>query len=159
MSESPATTIVDSPIGPLEIQASDSGVTRIHFLRAKKSSKKNSTHPVLQECQKQLKEYFAGKRTRFDLPLDLNGTEFQKKVWRGLGKIPHGKTISYGELAKRIGNPKACRAVGGANNKNPVPLLVPCHRVIGKNGDLVGFAGRLDIKKWLIAHETRLNSE
>lgn len=160
MSESPAATATfDSPIGPLEIQVSNSGVMGIHFSRAKKSVQKKSTHPILQECQKQLVEYFSGKSTRFDLPLDLHGTGFQKKVWRELVKIPAGKTISYSELAKRIGNPKACRAVGQANNKNPVPLVIPCHRVIGKNGDLVGFAGRLDIKKWLIAHESHLNCE
>lgn len=157
MSKSPAATAtLDSPIGPLGIHVSDSGVTGIHFSRAKKPVPQKSSHPILRDCQKQLKEYFAGKRTRFDLPLDLHGTGFQKRVWRELVKIPPGKTISYSELARRIGNPKACRAVGQANNKNPVPLLVPCHRVIGKNGDLVGFAGHLDIKFWLLEHECRI---
>lgn len=150
-----ATSILDSPIGPLEIHASDSGVTAIHFSRAKKPALRKSNHPILRECQKQLQEYFAGKRKQFDLPLDFTGTEFQKKVWLELAKIPFGKTTSYAELARRVGNPKACRAVGQANNKNPIPLVIPCHRVIGKNGDLVGFAGRLDIKKRLLNHECR----
>lgn len=146
---------MDSPIGHLEIHASDAGLMAIHFSRAKKTLAKKTTHPVLRHCQKQLGEYFSGKRIHFDLPLELHGTDFQKKVWRELAKIPWGTTISYAELARRIGNPKACRAVGQANNKNPLPIIIPCHRVIGKNGDLVGFAGRLDIKEWLLAHECR----
>jgi len=100
-----------------------------------------------------LAEYFDGKRRRFDLPVDLYGTPFQLRVWRELKKIPYGEVRSYKELARAIGSPKAVRAVGGANNKNPVPILVPCHRVIGSNGSLVGYGGGLSIKEYLLKLE------
>jgi methylated-DNA-[protein]-cysteine S-methyltransferase len=98
----------------------------------------------------QLDAYFEGELTRFDVPMDLKGTDFQQTVWEELAKVPYGVTISYGELAKRIGNPKACRAVGMANGKNPIPIIIPCHRVIGKNGTLTGFGGGLDVKQALL---------
>ncbi len=101
----------------------------------------------------QLKAYFKGERTRFDLELNIQGTEFQKIVWKELVKIPYGETISYGQLAERIGNPKASRAVGMANGKNPISIIVPCHRVIGKNGSLTGFGGGLEVKKNLLEFE------
>ncbi len=104
---------------------------------------------------KQLREYFAGKRADFDLPLAPEGTEFQRSVWRNLQDIPYGETISYGELAKRVGNPKASRAVGAANGQNPIPIVIPCHRVIGANGKLTGFGGGLPTKEALLALETR----
>ncbi len=103
----------------------------------------------------ELKEYFEGKLTEFTLPLAPEGTEFQKKVWRALCTIPYGETRSYGEIAKLIGNPRACRAVGGANNKNPIMIVIPCHRVIGADGSLVGYAGGTDIKKRLLELERR----
>ncbi len=106
--------------------------------------------PLLLQAEKQLSEYFARKRTSFDLPLFVEGTPFQKKVWAELQKIPYGETISYGELARRCGNDKACRAVGMANNKNKIAIIIPCHRVIGSNGKLVGYAGGLDIKSRLL---------
>ena len=102
------------------------------------------------EAIDQLEAYFKGERTRFDLELKVQGTEFQKMVWKELVKIPYGETISYGELARRIGNPNACRAVGLANGKNPISIIVPCHRVIGKNGSLTGFGGGLEAKKTLL---------
>ena len=99
---------------------------------------------------KQLEEYFAGKRQVFDLPLDMQGTDFQKKVWQSLCDIPYGETRSYKQIAEQIGSPKACRAIGNANNANPISVIVPCHRVIGANGKLVGYAGGLDLKQELL---------
>ena len=102
------------------------------------------------------REYFTGNRTTFDLPLDLEGTPFQQKVWRELGSIPFGTTISYGEQARRIGRPQAARAVGAANGRNPVPVVLPCHRVIGSGGALTGFGGGLDTKRTLLRHEEEI---
>lgn len=114
--------------------------------------------PVIISAKKQLTEYFEGTRQVFDLPLAPAGTDFQKKVWAALCTIPYGETRSYKEIALQINNPKGCRAVGMANNRNPVMLLIPCHRVIGSNGALVGYAGGLDVKEWLLGHE-RSNSQ
>jgi methylated-DNA-[protein]-cysteine S-methyltransferase len=105
------------------------------------------------EAARQLVEYLAGGRNSFDLELDPTGTGFQRRVWEALKRIPYGTTISYAELARRIGNPKAMRAVGAANGKNPIPIVIPCHRVIGKDGSLTGFGGGLDVKRWLLALE------
>lgn len=110
-------------------------------------------HPILLETQKQLSEYFAGTRQRFDLPLDFEGTEFQKRVWQALLDIPFGETRSYRDIAEQVGNIKAVRAVGAANGKNPISIIAPCHRVVGMNGKLVGFAGGLDNKKILLCLE------
>jgi methylated-DNA-[protein]-cysteine S-methyltransferase len=112
-------------------------------------------HPILIEAERQLSEYFAGKRTRFDLPLQPDGTEFQKKVWRALREIPFGKTKSYLDLARAISSPKASRAVGAANGKNPLSIVVPCHRVVGADGALTGFAGGLATKAALLTLEAR----
>jgi methylated-DNA-[protein]-cysteine S-methyltransferase len=109
----------------------------------------------LRETERQLGEYFEGTRTHFELPLQARGSEFEKKVWRALEKIPYGTTRSYLDLAKAIGAPKACRAVGAANGRNPLPIVVPCHRVIGANGKLTGFTGGLGRKAALLAHEAR----
>jgi methylated-DNA-[protein]-cysteine S-methyltransferase len=109
--------------------------------------------PLIKKAAGQLEEYFEGKRKKFDLPLALHGTDFQVTVWKALQKIPYGKTISYGELAAMIGNPKACRAVGMANNRNPIPIIIPCHRVIGKDGSLTGYAGGLEMKRTLLEIE------
>ncbi|PIH03499.1 methylated-DNA--[protein]-cysteine S-methyltransferase [Clostridium combesii] len=108
---------------------------------------------LLKEANKELEEYFRGKREKFDLSFDPQGTEFQKKVWKVLQEIPYGKTYSYKNVAVNIGNEKACRAVGMANNKNPIPIFIPCHRVIGANGSLVGYAGGLDVKEKLLKIE------
>jgi methylated-DNA-[protein]-cysteine S-methyltransferase len=110
-------------------------------------------HPILGEAERQLSEYFAGKRTHFELPLEPQGTEFQKKVWGRLRKIPFGKTRSYLQIARAIGSPRACRAVGGATGKNPLSIVIPCHRVIGANGTLTGFGGGLETKAKLLALE------
>jgi len=113
-------------------------------------------NPILQLARRQLDEYFARTRTSFDLPLDAEGTAFERRVWDLLRAIPYGTTTSYGELARRLGEPKEARAVGAANGKNPIPIIVPCHRVIGANGDLTGFGGGLERKRWLLEHEGAL---
>ncbi len=115
--------------------------------------KSGSEHPILMTAEIQLKEYFMGQRTSFDIPLEPEGTEFQKRVWQELSKIPYGQTISYGEQARRLGRPKAARAVGAANGKNPIGIIVPCHRVLGASGALTGFAGGIETKKQLLAIE------
>lgn len=147
---------IKSPVGALTLVVSAKGLTAILWEGNKpdrvkmKTLVKDNKHPTLIETERQLNEYFLGKRTEFSIPLDLKGTEFQLRVWRGLLTIPFGETRSYGELAKQIKSPKASRAVGGANNKNPVSIIVPCHRVIGANGALIGFGGGLDIKEKLL---------
>ena len=126
------------------------------LLRYMKADFKIETSPILDQTKKQLDEYFAGNRKIFDIPLHPVGTDFQKKVWRALKDIPYGHTASYKELAENINCSKGFRAVGNANNKNRYAIVVPCHRVIGSNGNLVGYAGGLDIKKFLIEHENRV---
>lgn len=115
-------------------------------------------HPILNRAHIQLQEYFSGQRRVFDIPLEFRGTEFQKKIWRTLLKIPFGQTTTYGELAQKIGSPKACRAVGAANRSNPISIIVPCHRVIGAGGNLTGFAGGLPGKQYLLNHENQIAS-
>ncbi|WP_026886302.1 methylated-DNA--[protein]-cysteine S-methyltransferase [Clostridium beijerinckii] len=147
----------DTRIGRISIIENGMAITRICFankieLNNELNIEANETE-LLRETIKQLEEFFEGKRNCFDLPLEPKGTEFQKKVWDALQKIPFGETRSYGEIAKTIGNEKASRAVGMANNKNPIPIIIPCHRVIGANGKLVGYAGGLDIKEKLLKIE------
>lgn len=145
-----------SPVGELQLVASDSGLAAILWenddpARVKlgeKTEKKN--HPVLVETERQLQEYFDGERDSFSVPLDFKGTDFQKKVWKALLTIPYGETRSYAQIAKQIGSPKAMRAVGAANGRNPISIIAPCHRVIGANGKLVGFAGGLEAKTYLL---------
>lgn len=148
-----------SPVGWLVIEANDKAVTRIEF--ADKISDEK-IHPNIHtvESVKQLTEYFKGKRTRFDLPLDPEGTAFQKSVWTNMVDIPFGKTVAYSDLANAIKNPKSVRAIGMANNKNKIVIVIPCHRVIGKSGRLTGFGGGMDKKIWLLEHEgIKVNSE
>jgi len=142
----------NTKIGRIGIEENGSAITKIYFINNDEQEEileKNET-ALLKEAIKQLNEYFDGKRISFDLQLQPQGTEFQNKVWKALMEIPFGETRSYGEIAKIIGNEKASRAVGMANNKNPIPIIVPCHRVIGANGKLVGYAGGLDIKEMLL---------
>lgn len=156
-------TTIDSPIGPLGLVATDRGLRAVSWRGEETSVKlpadmeRNPEHPILQQTTQQLNEYFDGKRTSFDLPLDLRGTPFQESAWRALGDIPYGSTRSYGEQAALIGRPRAVRAVGQANGRNPVPIVLPCHRVIGANGSLVGFGGGLDLKTQLLQHEGALD--
>ncbi|MDR2964184.1 MAG: methylated-DNA--[protein]-cysteine S-methyltransferase [Treponema sp.] len=141
----------------LIITEEDKAICGVSFCKTRKDFVKNTAAnetPLIKKTVQQLDEYFSKKRKTFNLPLSLNGTEFQLKVWNTLQKIPYGETCSYGELAKMIGNPKASRAVGMANNKNPVVIIIPCHRVIGADGSLTGYAGGLDIKKILLGLET-----
>lgn len=117
-----------------------------------------STHPVLSAAIEQLAQYFDGTRTEFDLPLEPSGTEFQRRAWHELAQIPFGETITYGEQAVRMGDRNKMRAVGAANGKNPIPIVVPCHRVVGADGKLTGFAGGIDNKAWLLDHEFRVRA-
>jgi methylated-DNA-[protein]-cysteine S-methyltransferase len=150
---------VDSPIGRLLLRTDGESLTGLTLDVAGRPPRgieqwvEDPEAGPLPATALQLDEYFAGKRRAFDLPLQLQGTEFQRRVWRVLLEIPYGVTWSYGQLAKRIGNPNASRAVGLANGQNPVSILVPCHRVIGANGSLTGYGGGLERKRWLLAHE------
>jgi methylated-DNA-[protein]-cysteine S-methyltransferase len=150
-------TYVDSEIGLLEICASDKGITAVNFMVEEEVGLRDA-HPLLNTCVEELAEYFRGERHVFSVALDLHGTTFQKQVWRELLKIPFGETISYLELAKRVGNEKAMRAVGMANGRNPIALIVPCHRVIGSDGQLRGYASGVWRKEWLLQHESRENT-
>lgn len=144
----------DSPVGPLLLVEEDQAL--VNALFDSKGEAENfplKQTPLLQKTAEQLTEYFAGQRTFFDLPLNISGTEFQKKVWQQLLSIPYGETRSYGEIAQSIKNPKASRAVGLANSRNPIVIIIPCHRVIGQSGKLVGFGGGLDAKKYLLKLE------
>jgi methylated-DNA-[protein]-cysteine S-methyltransferase len=148
-----------SPIGRLRLVASDAGLAAILWESSDPASlsltlgAESTNHPILAETARQLEEYFAGTRKAFDLPLDFAGTGFQQKVWRALLTIPFGETRSYAQIAKQIGQPTAARAVGAANGRNPIPIIAPCHRVIGSDGDLTGFGGGLPIKARLLTLE------
>ena len=158
-------TTMASPIGPLRLIASDTGLRAVLWpdddlgrIHLNESTIVNSGHPILTASMTQLNEYFDGTRTGFDLPLDLQGTDFQQACWRALATIPYGSTASYREQAEMIGRPTAVRAVGGANARNPLSIVLPCHRVIASSGALTGFAGGLDTKKWLLDFESAQNS-
>ena len=150
---------MSSPVGVLKLVAHDSALVAVLWENEDPKRVRlaelieNTQHPILLETQKQLNEYFVGLRQLFDLPLDLVGTEFQQKVWQALLTIPFGETRSYKEIAEQIGNVKAVRAVGAANGKNPISIIAPCHRVVGANGKLVGFAGGLKNKEILLKIE------
>lgn len=146
---------LDSPIGRLSLLASDKGISEIRFANhlCPLPKTKENKNQFLEAAGVQFKEYFAGTRRIFELTLDEGGTDFQRSVWAALRAIPFGETASYGAIAKAIGKPKAARAVGMANNRNPIPIITPCHRVIGSDGSLTGFAGGLDTKRWLLGHE------
>ena len=149
----------DSPIGALLIAGDHEAIHLIAFPKNGKPCRPGegwteSAGGALTEAVRQLREYFAGRRTEFDLPLAHEGTAFQRKVWRKLQEIPYGETISYGELARRVGNPKASRAVGSANGKNQIPIVIPCHRVIAGDGGLGGFGGGLPVKEKLLKLES-----
>ncbi|MBK9296474.1 methylated-DNA--[protein]-cysteine S-methyltransferase [Candidatus Neomicrothrix sp.] len=166
--------VIDTPIGPLTLVADDVGLRAVTWpdedgarvglsgqLGASDSSAPSPTTvhssaaiATLEASEAQLREYFAGERQDFDLPMHLVGTDFQQEAWRGLADIPYGQTISYGEQAERLGRPKAVRAVGAANGRNPLSIVLPCHRVVGASGDLTGFAAGLETKRWLLAHES-----
>ncbi len=150
-------TIIDSPIGPLTLMSNAGRLTNLvmheqaHAIIPPPGGQRDDT--AFDDVVAQLDEYFAGERTGFDVPLDLTGTDFQRTVWAQLSAIPYGRTISYGELARRVGNPRAARAVGAANGRNPVALIVPCHRVIAGDGGLGGYGGGSDRKTLLLELE------
>lgn len=144
-------TYYSSPIGILEIKGTESGITSIIFTNDGEEAE--NIPEILDRACNQLDEYFKGERQSFDLKLSLNGTEFQRKVWDELIKIPYGERVTYRDIAEKLGNPDAVRAVGNANGKNPISIIVPCHRVIGSNGKLTGYAGGIDRKDWLLKHE------
>jgi methylated-DNA-[protein]-cysteine S-methyltransferase len=150
---------IESPVGKLKLVASDKALVAILWENDSPRRVRltevvaNEQHPVLVETERQLGEYFAGKRKMFSVALDMRGTHFQKDVWEALLAIPFGQTRSYGQLAKQLGNPRATRAVGAANGRNPISIIVPCHRVIGSSGKLTGFAGGLEVKAHLLGLE------
>jgi methylated-DNA-[protein]-cysteine S-methyltransferase len=160
------TIFYHSPIGILELSGNTNALTSLLFINAWKGKKINEneiiflppTLPILKKCVQQLNEYFAGTLKQFDIPFLLNGTPFQQQVWTALNNIAYGHTISYLTLSKRIGNVKAIRAVGTANGNNAISIIIPCHRVIGSNGDLVGYGGDLWRKKWLLDHEAKFEN-
>ena len=153
-------TTIDSPVGVLRIIASDAGIRAVLWPierdgRVTFDEKiTDGTHPILEEAKAQLKAYIDGDRDDFDLQLDLVGTDFQRAVWEGQQQIPFGSTRSYGELASDLDRPGAARAVGAATGRNPVSIIVPCHRLVGSTGSLTGFAGGIDAKRWLLDHES-----
>ena len=145
--------IIDSPIGALRLVSNGEAITAIEFQDQHGNNGVERSDAALTACAAQLQEYFAGQRQRFDLPLAPGGTAFQNQVWQALRAIPFGELRTYGDIADNIGNRKAVRAVGAANGKNPIPIVVPCHRVIGSNGTLTGFAGGLNTKQQLLELE------
>ena len=153
---------VDTPIGELLLAGSNDA---LHLIGFPKGSMRRDPEPdwifkeePFEDIRRQLQEYFDGKRREFDVTLSLEGTEFQRRVWAALREIPYGETVSYGDIARRIDNPRAVRAVGAANGRNPIPIIVPCHRVIGSHGDLTGFGGGLDTKEALLRLEAENTS-
>lgn len=150
-----------SPVGRLTLIGSDAGLSAVLWETEKPGRVRRDVaceaphHPMLVEAEKQLRDYFAGTRTDFDLALDFTGTDFQKAIWTALLEIPYGETRNYGQIARAIGQPNAVRAVGAANGRNPISIIAPCHRVIGANGALTGFAGGLKAKEYLLALEAK----
>jgi len=158
------TCIIDSPVGPLFIAADTQGLRAIEFRDSRHPVRRGEDwragdNPVLRAARLQLEAYFAGRRRGFDLPLSPQGTPFQQTVWRALASIPYGQTLSYAGLAARVGRPAAMRAVGAANGRNPLPIVLPCHRVIGADGALTGFGGGLPTKQFLLKLEGALAPE
>ncbi len=143
----------NAPISKLWLAEENGAITELSFSPVRNAEERET--PILKRAAEQLTEYFAGSRQSFDLPLDARGTSFQKSIWSALRDIPYGETCSYKDIAEAVGNEKACRAVGMANNKNPIAIIVPCHRVIGADGKLVGYGGGLDIKHALLDLEKR----
>jgi methylated-DNA-[protein]-cysteine S-methyltransferase len=157
---------ITTPVGPLTIFVSSNGLHRIAWgneheaeecMRALQIFKKDEQHPLFLKTVKALESYFAGERRTFDLPLVLEGTDFQRRAWQALCTIPYGQTLSYAEQAEKVGNRNKARAVGMANHYNPIPIIIPCHRVIGANGQLTGFAGGLELKQYLLTLEKKFS--
>lgn len=152
--------VLPSPLGELTICADELGITAVAFPgEVERRDGRPNPNALVRVAIDQLGEYFAGRRATFDLPLHAAGTPFQRRVWQALCALPHGATASYGEIAAAIGQPRASRAVGLANGRNPIAIVVPCHRVIGRDGSLTGYGGGLDRKRWLLEHERRGSGE
>jgi len=149
----PCTIYFRSPIGPMRLMGTESSLTALDFIEKMGTDDTPNPPAVLKETYAQLDGYFKGHRRVFSLPLAPEGTEFQQKVWRELKKIPFGQTAAYGDIARAMGRPKAYRAVGGANNKNPISIIIPCHRIVGSDKTLTGYGGGLWRKAWLLKHE------
>ncbi|WP_297522920.1 methylated-DNA--[protein]-cysteine S-methyltransferase [uncultured Clostridium sp.] len=147
--------IYNSKLGNLIIRATDKALLEISYYNLEDEILSQSKNKIIEDTINQLEEYFANKRKKFDLPIEFSGTEFQIKVWKNLLKVPYGETKSYKDIAKMIGNEKAVRAVGGANNKNKISIVVPCHRIVGQSGKLIGYAGGLDKKDLLLKLESK----
>ena len=147
------TAYLNTPLGTLEIKGDDSGLVSVHFLDREEGNTSEIPESLL-DAVTQLKEYFNNQRDTFELVLNPEGTEFQKRVWDLLQTIPYGKTTSYQKMANRLGDPKVIRAAASANGKNPISIIIPCHRVVGSDGSLIGYAGGLHRKKWLLEHES-----
>ncbi len=145
---------MESPVGQLCLVEEDACISGL-YLKEGREEKISAETPLIRQAKQQLREYFAGTRKEFELPIKFKGTDFQIRVWKALQTIPYGETCSYGEIAKRIGNPKAARAVGNANNKNHIMILIPCHRVIGADGSMVGFGCGLQVKEFLLKLERK----
>jgi methylated-DNA-[protein]-cysteine S-methyltransferase len=143
----------NSPIGIVEIVSDENSIKELSFVENAMVNDLQTTPQILLTAMKQVEEYFQGKRSVFDLKLKAEGTDFQQKVWQSLIEVPYGETACYGDIARAVGNSKACRAVGGANNKNKIAIIIPCHRIVGADGSLTGYAGGLWRKEWLLKHE------
>ncbi|UGU18242.1 methylated-DNA--[protein]-cysteine S-methyltransferase [Sinomicrobium kalidii] len=148
------TVHIKTPLGPARIRGDENGIASVSALNTEDITYDEVIPEVLEDCAYQLREYFEGKRQEFDLKLNPEGSDFQKRVWDELLKIPYGKTTSYLELSKKLGDVKAIRAVAGANGKNPLWVIVPCHRVIGSDGSMTGYGAGIWRKKWLLEHES-----
>jgi methylated-DNA-[protein]-cysteine S-methyltransferase len=155
--------MIESPVGDLRLVASDAGIRAVLWPSDDSSRvplptnvEVGDSHPVLVHAARELAEYFTGERQHFDVPLDPDGTVFQQQAWMALRSIPYGETVSYGQQAERMGDKNKARAVGAANGRNPISIIVPCHRVVGSNGSLTGFAGGIETKQWLLAHEQKV---
>ncbi|MEA2457564.1 MAG: methylated-DNA-[protein]-cysteine S-methyltransferase [Thermoleophilaceae bacterium] len=148
-----SSTVFSSPVGPLTLEGGDNALTRLGFT-APSSPSVDGEH-AFEATVAQLEEYFAGERTAFDVSLEFAGTAFERRVWHEVRAIPYGQTVTYAEIARRVGSPSACRAVGRANGRNPIAVIVPCHRVIGSDGSLTGYAGGIEMKRALLDLERR----
>jgi methylated-DNA-[protein]-cysteine S-methyltransferase len=158
VSEATATSVIESPVGPLHLAATDEGLTHILFVdqmdrEPQVVSGDGAARRIVRETERQLDDYFAGRRRKFDVPLAPAGTEFQRATWKALAEVPYGETISYAELARRMDRPRAVRAVGAANGANPIPIILPCHRIVGADQSLTGYGGGLDRKRRLLSLE------
>ncbi len=145
----------NTKIGKIGLVEEDNEIVEVRINKAKQENILQKDTPLLKEAEKQLKEYLEGKRKKFDVPLNPKGTDFMRKVWTALLEIPYGETRTYQQIAKKVGSPRAARAVGMANHRNPIPIIIPCHRVIGSNGKLVGYALGMDIKSFLLDWEKK----